>query len=237
MGIFMQNDLGKRVKFQRDKRGWSQSELAKRAEVSQGAISQLENGTSENTRHLSKIAKALKVTTEYLTDGKEMVRDQMPPMEDYVIIGGSKAGQHPSPDEYVMIPQYDLGGSCGSGSMAGEVSVSGGIVFKKDWVSMIGKQSENLAVCHAVGNSMYPTIEEGQVLLVDVTETEPKSTKIYLIRIDGLHYIKRLIHMFGKWIIRSDNADKNNYPDIEIDADRMGDIQIEGRIVWKAGLL
>ena len=27
MGIFMQNNLGKRVKFQREKHGWSQSEL------------------------------------------------------------------------------------------------------------------------------------------------------------------------------------------------------------------
>lgn len=102
---------------------------------------------------------------------------------------------------------------------------------------MLGKSSENLAVCHATGNSMSPTIEEGQVLLVDVTEVMPQSTKIYLIRIDGFSYIKRLIHVFDKWIIRSDNPDKNNYPDIEINAEKMTDIQIEGRIVWKAGLL
>ncbi len=73
----MQNSLGMRVKAQRNKKGWSQSDLAKRAQVSQGAISQLENGTSENTRHLSAIAKALGVTTEYLTDGKEPLSEQI----------------------------------------------------------------------------------------------------------------------------------------------------------------
>lgn len=237
MGIFMQNNLGKRVKFQREKHGWSQSELAKRAEVSQGAISQLENGTSENTRHLSKIAKALKVTTEYLTDGKEMVKEQMPEMDEYVIVGGDKAGQDPNPDEYVMIPQYDVKGSCGNGNLVGDVAVKGGLVFKKEWIQALGKSDSDLATVHAQGNSMAPTIEDGQVLLVDTSETQPQSAKIYLICVDDQLYIKRLINMFDKWIMRSDNTDKHSYPDIEISADKMSSVDIQGRIVWKAGLL
>ena len=79
--------------------------------------------------------------------------------------------------------------------------------------------------------------EDGQVLLVDTSETQPQSAKIYLICVDDQLYIKRLINMFDKWIMRSDNTDKHSYPDIEISAEKMSSVDIQGRIVWKAGLL
>ena len=70
----MQNNLGSRIKFMCEKKGLSQTGLAKLAKVSQGAISQLENGTAEATKHIGAIAKALGVTSEYLTDGKELIK-------------------------------------------------------------------------------------------------------------------------------------------------------------------
>lgn len=237
MGIFMQNNLGKRVKFKREQKGWSQSQLADKAGVSQGAISQLEKGMSESTRHLSKIAKALGVTTEYLTDGKELIAEQMPIFDEFVIVGGDNAGATPDPDEYVMIPQYDVHGSCGNGNMIGDVAVKGGLVFKKDWVAKLGKHSGNLATVYAQGDSMSPTIEEGQVLLVDTSEIKPQSSKVYLICIDEQLYIKRLVNMYDKWVMRSDNPDKSSYPDVELSAERMAQVDIQGRIVWQAGLL
>ncbi|MFB4202164.1 helix-turn-helix transcriptional regulator, partial [Bacillus subtilis] len=80
-------------------------------------------------------------------------------------------------------------------------------------------------------------INDGQVLLVDVTDTTPKSSKVYLICIDGQLYIKRLINMVDKWVMRSDNSDKNTYPDIELSAENMSQIDIQGRVVWQAGTL
>lgn len=237
MGIFMQNNLGSRIKFMREKKGLSQTGLAKLAKVSQGAISQLENGTAEATKHIGAIAKALGVTSEYLTDGKEMVKEAMPSFDDFVIVGGSNAGKTPNQDEYVMIAQYDVAGSCGPGALIGDVTVKGGLVFRKDWISGIARSEDNLATIYAQGDSMYPTISDGQVLLVDVTDTTPKSSKVYLICIDGQLYIKRLINMVDKWVMRSDNSDKNTYPDIELSAENMSQIDIQGRVVWQAGTL
>lgn len=233
----MQEGLGARVKEQRNKKGWSQTELANRAKVSQGAISQLEKGLSESTRYLSRIARALGVSTEFLTDGKQPASQQLLQFDDYVIIGGNKSGSVPEPDEYVMIPQYDVQGSCGNGAMVGDVKLSGGLVFKRDWVKSLDRKAEDLATIHAQGDSMSSTIEDGEVLLVDLSDKNPYSSKIYLVCVDGQLYIKRLINMFDKWVMRSDNPDKNRYPDIEISPENMLNIDIQGRIVWKAGML
>lgn len=231
----MQNSLGMRVKAQRNKKGWSQSDLAKRAQVSQGAISQLENGTSENTRHLSAIAKALGVATEYLTDGKELLSEQTESLSNYVLVGGD--GADINSDEYVMVNQYDVQGSCGNGALIGDVTVKGGLVFKRDWLDRIGGSGDNLATIYAQGDSMSPTIEDGQVLLIDKTATQPQSTKIYIICIDEQLYIKRLINMYDKWVMRSDNPDKSSYPDIEISSTNMVNVDVQGRVVWQAGIL
>lgn len=237
MGIFMQNNLGSRIKFMREKKGLSQTGLAKLAKVSQGAISQLENGTAEATKHIGAIAKALGVTSEYLTDGKELVKNSMPSLDDFVIVGGEKSGETPKQDDYVMIPQYDVAGSCGGGAMIGDVTIKGGLVFKREWINGIARSTDNLATIYAQGDSMSPTINDGQVLLVDITDVTPKSSKIYLICIDEQLYIKRLINMLDKWIMRSDNADKSTYPDIELSHERMSQIDIQGRVVWQAGTL
>ena len=61
--------LGARVKAARLLRGYNQKELAKRAGVTQPAISFIENGESHNTIHLIAIADALNVSVDWLHKG------------------------------------------------------------------------------------------------------------------------------------------------------------------------
>ena len=156
-------------------------------------------------------------------------------MVDYVVVGNEN--QKASNDDYVMIDQYDVVGSCGSGALIGDVTVKGGLAFKRDWINAMNVDSKNLATIYAQGDSMSPTIEDGQVLLVDKSAIQPQSTKIYIICIDGQLYIKRLVNLYDKWVMRSDNPDKSSYPDIEISADTMSEVDVQGRIVWQAGML
>lgn len=103
----------------------------------------------------------------------------------------------------------------------------------------MGLKEKNLRVIYTHGQSMEPTLADGDVLLVDESQTDPLNSRIYaILRPDGELIIKRLVRtMTNGWVIRSDNQDKRNYPD-EIASDtEIGHLQIEGRIVWHGGAL
>lgn len=229
--------VGDRVRECRRSRKWSQAELAKRASVSQVTISHVENNMSDQSKFLPQLASALGVSSEYLLSGKEYIEKNKGSLEDFVVIGGGTSGEIPSKEEYCLIPKFNVSGSCGSGSIIDNVDIKGGLVFSQSWIAAQGFNEDSLVVISAVGDSMYPTIENDQALLVDTNDKVIRSSKIYFLCIDGEHYIKRLINMITHWVVRSDNPDKQQYPDIEISSENMNLIQVEGRVVWRGGSL
>lgn len=60
--------LGEKLKALREARGWTQQELARRAQVRQALLSELELGKKEDTtgRNLRKLAETLNVSVDYL---------------------------------------------------------------------------------------------------------------------------------------------------------------------------
>lgn len=62
--------LGERITFRREEKGWSQRELAIRAEVSHAVISRLENGTRADISlsMAKRIARVLGVGIDYLAN-------------------------------------------------------------------------------------------------------------------------------------------------------------------------
>jgi phage repressor protein C with HTH and peptisase S24 domain len=236
MGIFMKT-LGERVKEERKKRRWSQADLGAKVGVSQAAISEIERDVPKSSGLVIPIAKAFKVDVNYLTDGKENISKQVADNSDIVIIGG-KSGEVADPKEYVMIPRYDVRGSCGEGIDVNEVTIVDGMPMPVAWLRAQNlPEAHLLAVIEASGDSMQPTIEDGQTLIVNTVDIEPKSTKIYLICIDGKLFIKRLIYTPDGWIMRSDNPNKSNYPDFMIEEAKFSSIDIQGRVVWKSGMI
>lgn len=63
-------NIGERIRKERLDKKWSQEELARRTGVSQGLISQLENGINKETVNLTSIARALEVEPDWLQSGK-----------------------------------------------------------------------------------------------------------------------------------------------------------------------
>ena len=234
----MTSVLGMNLKRVREARKWSQAALAKKANVSQGAISHIENSTSENTRHLPSIAKALGVTTEYLTENCGTLDGSLPSLlEGYTIVSGERKGASPDPDEYVFIAPHKMRGGLERIAMGGDITINGGLVFKKDWIKSMGVSEDDLSTIYMATDSMSPSTPKGQALLINTADKTPKSSKVYLVIMNGEAYVKRFINMLDKWILRSDNPDKTAYPDIEISAEAMRDLQIEGRAVWQGGFM
>ena len=129
MGLFMVGlTIGDRVRQCRKLKRWSQDRLAKEAQVTQATISHMENNISDQSKYLPQVAKALSVSSEYLLSGQEYIDKQKGSFDEFVIIGGEKDGQQPSKDEYVLIPKFDVAGSCGSGSIIDHVDVKGGLI-------------------------------------------------------------------------------------------------------------
>lgn len=228
-------ELKDRLKRARKNAGLTQKDIEKNIpNMKQSTYSELERGLSKSTSRIVDLASLFQVNPEWLATGEgEMAAINK--LSDYVVVGNEN--QRASNDDYVMIDQYDVAGSCGSGALIGDVTVKGGLAFKRDWINAMNVESKNLATIYAQGDSMSPTIEDGQVLLVDNSAIQPQSTKIYIICIDGQLYIKRLVNLYDKWVMRSDNPDKSSYPDIEISADTMSEVDVQGRIVWQAGML
>lgn len=154
---------------------------------------------------------------------------------------GSAAPSHalgsPSKDDYALIPQFTAKGDCGDGYLNEHVQLTEGLVFKRDWLKRMNAKPENLYVIYADGDSMEPYIFEGDVVLFDTSETEPRDKQVYVIRRpDGGNSIKRLIQQFsGAWLIRSDNPDKAANPDEPVSDSSIHDMPILGRVIWRGG--
>lgn len=225
------NTLGTRIKALREAMHPATSQRALGEKCGwEGSSAQARVGNYEkdirepSINDLKKLAAVLGTTVAYLigeTDTK-----------------GAPRLSEPTKD-YAVIPQYTAFGSAGTGYGNDHVEVKGGLVFKRDWLKRMGLKEDDLAAFYAEGMSMYPTINDGDVLLLDQSNRQLTSGKIYALRRpNGDISIKRLIqtHTQG-WIIRSDNPDKTQYPDEPATDTEIGHLHVEGRIVWHAGTL
>lgn len=157
--------------------------------------------------------------------------------------GVDLAGQEPEyprtphEDDYALIPQYTARGSCGAGFLNGHVEVKGSLAFKREWLAKMKAKPENLRVMYAHGESMEPYIFEGEVVLFDVSEKEPRDKKVFVIRRpDGDISIKRLAQRLdGTWVVSSDNPDKTRFRDETYLPDALHEIPIVGRVIWRGG--
>ncbi len=81
----------------------------------------------------------------------------------------------------------------------------------------------------ADGDSMSPTIEDGDLLLVDMGRTEYRNGGIFLITINNDWFIKRLrLRITGELDIISDNS---KYPIETLTPDTWKEVYIKGRVI------
>jgi len=66
-----------------------------------------------------------------------------------------------------------------------------------------------LRVC---GQSMEPSLYEGDLIVVNTQQTEPKDGRVFVVLYEGVVSVKRLVRDAGAWWLESDNADKRAFP-------------------------
>ncbi|CAI8908544.1 CI repressor protein [Pseudomonas syringae pv. tomato] len=140
-------------------------------------------------------------------------------------------------DNYAFIPQYTAMAAAGAGHDNPHVEIRSTLAFKKEWLASKGLQPRNLRVIYADGESMWPTINDQDVLLVDSSQVEPVDNGVFVIEsgADGT-LVKRLVRApLQQWILLSDNTDKAAYPDRFYLRSESNEHQIVGRVIWRGG--
>ncbi len=133
----------------------------------------------------------------------------------------------------VAIPLYRTPLSAGTGEVVLFDEVIGTRYFERDWINRaFGGQVDMLALSVARGDSMRPTIHDGDLVLIDRRDTKPARDDIYAIMIDGQQYVKRLQRRpDGTLSVISDNGAYETFT-ISPNALDQREVQIYGHVAW-----
>ncbi len=137
----------------------------------------------------------------------------------------------PRRGEWVDVPRLALGASAGGGAVAGEEASFGALRFANRWLREQGLEPAMLSAIAVAGDSMAPTLRDGDEILVDRTP-RPLRDGIHVVRVEDTLLVKRLdTARPGTIALVSDNP---AYRPIELPADGL---TVIGRVVWKGGRL
>lgn len=165
---------------------------------------------------MSKLARTLGVSEEWLRTGR----------------GDSTAANANAPSDTVEIPVFDLKISAGHGSWSEDEPEP--LRYKQVHVDelrgLTRTPADRLAYAFADGISMYPTINDGDLMLVDTLQRQPSREAVYVLRSGDAIMVKRIApdpSRPGHLFITSDN------PTFKSWEAEQAEIRVVGRVIWR----
>jgi hypothetical protein len=95
-------------------------------------------------------------------------------------------------DEFSAVPRYNVQVAAGHGAINGAEEQLQPLAFRRDWLATRHLSPDMLAIVDVSGNSMEPYLKDGDMVLVDRSQTTVTSGKTYVLRIDGHLLVKNL---------------------------------------------
>lgn len=134
-------------------------------------------------------------------------------------------------NDYVLAPRHNVHASAGGGSIISDESVVNHLAFKREWITQsLGCQPDKICVIEVRGDSMTPTINDADLLLLDLRMARQKTEGVYVIQFQGGLLVKRLRYKINGTVeVISDNA---RYPTETLTHKEAEDLQVLGRVVW-----
>lgn len=189
--------------------------------ISPSAIYQIEGGETQslNAKTGPAMAKLSGLSLEWLTTGKG---------PKYV---AARIGEER--EAYLTIPMHGAQASAGHGATNGDVVEIGTLLFRPKSLSKREISQEGVQAWYVTGNSMFPRLREGDAVLFDTKDCDPKDGKLYVIEWgkDRQVYVKRLYHeLDGALRVVSDNP----APEFRDRMVQPGDpgFKVLGRVRW-----
>lgn len=199
------------AKLLADRNGGNQSEMARFVGVTPQAVQKWIGGESEpRGKNLDSAAQFLGVTPAYLKFGAQpagAAPDQLPPGFVRVHTSG--------PDDPAMtqIRKVKLKVRAGITGFQTEPEHYEGETqgVPTSWVLREGFQRDALLSTVVRGDSMEPSLYDGDTIVVNTLDKGLISGHVYVINYEGEAVVKRMIRDAGQWWLMSDNPDQRKY--------------------------
>ena len=200
--------------------GLQHKDLVAATGASKGTVTNWISGVNNPTnKRLVELAQALKTTPSWLLTGNSTPEfTQVEPWDSYT----------PVDNDEVEIPFFkDFSFACGGGSISEAIAnETRKLRMSKATLRNLSITKENAVAATAMGDSMSPTIKDGDTIHLDLGRKNIKDGKIFAICIGGLFYCKRLYNLpLGGVRIVSDNAVE--FPELHLSEQERIDQQFE----------
>lgn len=192
--------------------GMSQRALAARMGINNASLSQWASGKNRpSDEALATLCEFFSVTPAWLLYGD----------------GNAPEGQSIVAGDTVAIPQLDVTGSCGFGDAAREViSLIRLIRVSLPFVRLYCPDA-NMRSLHIIsvrGDSMEPTLSNGDTVIVDASQKRPTADGVYAVVLNGQIFVKRIQFLKNGYRLISDNK---HYEAIDVES--FDEISIVGK--------
>ena len=192
-----------------EKTGVRQNEFAEKIGVAQGTVSNMKRGARGITgENLDRICAALGISISefFAMDAKDM-------------------------PEIVFVERVTARPRAGTGGLETDSESNGMYAFQRAFIERKRGRAEGMKLFEVAGDSMSPTLNDGDMIMVNLDDTTVRSGCIYLLRMEDELMVKRLENRpGGVLLIRSDNPDYEDLQMNKVEGD--ADVQIFGRMVW-----
>jgi phage repressor protein C with HTH and peptisase S24 domain len=198
----------------------SVADLARAVGVSDNAIYKWVSGRGQpSMMSLVNLSKAAGVSVEWLATGRGApTKSRSDQVADPPVAAGLSRNSSPTASDR---------GSAQNQQVVDYLS------FRPDWLQRALKLDlRNMALVEVVGDSMSPTVDGGDVVLVDLRETRFRHDGIYVLHTEVDLAVKRLQRQpDGTLMMRNDNPAYESY------AVKPEEVNVMGRALWVGGRL
>lgn len=196
-------------------------DLASKIEVSPNTIDSWKGRKTIPMKTLKEIAKKENLSLDWLLTGEGLGS-----LRAYTF---SKTGVPMNSENPALrkIPYYDcFEASAGFGAINGDVKDPEYIHLPDRFLKGASSSTEAIK-CR--GDSMSPSINNGDIMFIDREDIEIKDGEVYVVRCSEELFVKRLFKLPGKIMARSDNAGAG-YGEFPVS---LSESQILGRVIYR----
>lgn len=146
----------------------------------------------------------------------------------YIVTGLRTNKNNDFDEEFVRIPVYNVQVSAGHGSFFNDENILYYMAYRREWLRNRGLNHKYLGVLLVSGDSMEPTINDRESILINRENATPRDGHIYVVRSENVLWVKRVQRLPNdKVLLISDNK---FYPPIQIDL-QQDDFAVVGQVV------